>query len=1264
VLIMKRLLLLCVVAFLAAYFVPTSVVAQTQFATISGTVTDEQGLAVPEAAVTATSVATGTALTTQTNKDGNYTIANVVPGEYDIAVTKQGFQKFVKRVTVHVAETLGVNFTLKLGAISQTITITESPVTVNTENAELSTQISSQQILTLPLLSRNAYDLMRLAVGAVDTGSVTGDTRGGGNAGTSAGGPTGGLAVNGTRTSDINFLLDGGENNDTFVAGVGQIVPLEAVQEFKVQTSQMSAEFGRNPINVNVITKSGTNAIHGTAWEYYRGSGISTASFDDNAAGRNPDGTRVKEKPRFDRNDFGFVLGGPIKKDKTFAFGSFEGLRVRSGTNFTSYVPTAAWLADASAPGIPGGGTGANYVNAFGGLPASNCSTSPLTAGFLYDTIEGNAGTSTAYGTADLANPGNVFGLFPGGTTLAGAAGGPQSGPAASLIPVGTNLFCQNTKKIPGDSGGGLPQNTWRFTGRIDHHFTDKTTLMGRFAYENIKLPAGSVSFSPYGSFFDTGQRNRDQNLNLALTHTFSPRLFSESRLVYNRTLFDQPEGGPGQAPTTTPCWGYGVSFGFNTATPGGVPITLPGYLPSVCAFSGIPFGGPQNIYQAYSSMTFVKSKHTIKWGGGYLHLRDNRTFGAYENGFEDTFTQQDMLNGFVDFFETAIDPKGHAPASPIFTANPAASNPNAFYSLAPTGDGPLGPPSFTRHFHYNEIGTFIQDSYRIHPRVTLDIGVRWEYFGVLHSPTNERFLDANLYLNAAGTVPPLVGSKTIFEQVRDARFQRTNAFYRQDWKNFAPRVGLAYDIFGNGRTVLRGGYGIFWDRNFGNATFNAIQNPPNYAVIVATPASDFGVQTTIAPNQFVTVGQLSGGSSACPTGVPSPCFRIGSSARMLNNDLKTAYTEEWNVTLQHDILGKGIVSSLSYVGTNGIGLYSLNNLNQRGSCVLLSPADQAALPTPCNPGGGTPSSRINRTGLTGMNRRGNEGLSRYNGLQADLRTREIGSTGVTLGANYTWSHSIDNESSFFADSLFEGLFGFGFRAAYNPALDRASSANDIRHRFTTNVIWAVPLGKNQHGIMGQVLSGWSLTSIVTAQTGGTFSVYDGSSSSQCALSGTNFCYPVPIAPGVPSQTAIPTSTPNVFTLYTLNNYQTQDAFCATGITVNGTLFTGRACSGYLINMFPGLTAAPHQYRLPGLYNWDAGVLKQFKLPREAMNVEFRADFLNVLNHSNLYGVPGTNSFTGPGTTVDAVRGCLPAAPACTGVKERRNIQLALKLNF
>jgi hypothetical protein len=675
--------------------------------------------------------------------------------------------------------------------------------------------------------------------------------------------------------------------------------------------------------------------------------------------------------------------------------------------------------------------------------------------------------------------------------------------------------------------------------------------------------------------------------------------------------------------------------------------------------------------------LTWLKGKNTFKFGGSYFHMRHNHTFGAYENGYYESPDMNSLLGGQILLFAQALDPRGHVPGD-AYCGGPipcTTVNGNPVASPVPV-DGPFQPPSFTRHYHYNELAGFAQDTLKWSPKLSITFGTRWEYFGVQHSPENEHLLDANLYLNAVGGVDP-----TIFQQVRDARFRRTNQFYKPDYNDFGPRAGIAYDVFGNGRTVFRAGYGFYYDRNFGNATFNAIQNPPNYAVFTGNSTDFFPTTFTINPNEYTIIANAAAGGA----------FTVSSSARMLNNDLVTATSQQWNATVEHNILGKGVIASVSYLGSRGDHLYSLNNLNQRGSCLLLLSVGSG----PCSgagPGGG--SYRINRSGLTGMNRRGNEGLSRYHALAFDVRSQEIGKTGLLVFGTYTWAHAIDNSSSFFGDSSFEGNFGFGFRDPYNPSQDRASSSNDIRHRGTFSFIWDVPVMKGQKGVAGQAFGGWSLTGIFQAQTGGAFSVYDGSGSSQCNDSGTNFCFPVSTGASVPGKTATDVG-PNSFALYTVPGtggpFINAQNYCATHTltTPVGTFGNGAgigafpaafpvtathpvagydavqdnyACTAALANLHSNLESARNLFRTPGLWNMDVAISKTFRMPREGYGLKLRADFINMFNHANLYADPVTNIFS-PGGAVLAHRGVPNCFPGSCG-KERRNIQVTAMFTF
>jgi len=1147
---MKKLLVVALLAFCCGGLV---LYAQTQFGTVSGQVTDQSNSAVPNAKVVLTNTATGLSQTVNANQEGSYTFTNLPAASYEITVEATGFRKYVEKFTLGVAQRASLNAQLEVGSISETLVVEGTAVAVNTTTGDISSTINNQDIKYLPILNRNPYNLIATLPASAETGSLTGDTRGVG------------VSVGGARTGSISFMLDGGENNETFGAGVGQSVPQDAIEEFRVQTNNTTAEFGRNAVVANVVTKSGTNNMHGSLYEFYRGAALSSKGFDDNANGT--------PKSNFVRNQYGGSIGGPIVKGKTFYFGSYEGIKVRSSATKRYYVPTQQFMDAAASNAV-------EFIKGFGSVPQGD-SSQVITAQQIVEDAEGGVYADTPLINHNTGQP----------------------------LAANTPLFARFSMKAPIDAGGGDQQDTHLATVRFDHSFSPTAQFFGRFALQDSKYPVGSNSISPWAAF-NTGWGRRSQNYAFTLTNSFSPKLFSEGRVVYNRINENQPLG---EAPGTAACWSYDLL----TSTPTGDPIVFPGYLPDSCFGFAIPYGGPQNVYQFYDGMTFMKGKNTFKWGVQFVHIRDNKSFGAFETGYYDVFTMQGMLDGLVDYMYVGIDPKGKFPGD--------------YYNLAT--DGPLGPPNFTRHYRYNELATYFEDSIKINNRLNLTLGLRWEYFGVLHSPNKERYLDANLYLSAVGSPD---STRSIYEQVRDARFSRTTNFYNQDFTNFAPRFGFAYDLLGNKRTVLRGGYGLFYDRNFGNALFNTIQNFPNYATIAQVPAGSFGgPQVPIEVNQFDSLNALMEGGS----------FRLTGSARMLDRQMKTAYSAQWNLTLEHDITGKGVIATASYLGANGYHLYALNNLNQMGSCVLAPGINPG-----CNETSTGSAGRLNQTGLTGMNRRGNEGLSRYNAMTLGINAQRLASSGLNLSGNYTWSHSIDNSSSFFGDAAFEYYFGFGFRDPYNPSLDRASSTNDIRHRFSFTGQWNVPFAKNMTGIGRQVFDGWILSTILSAQTGAAFTVYDGSNNSMCNNSGTNFCYPVPIG-AVPEMTQAEGDSPNAYVLYgnLENTFLTQEEYC------NGDL----ACTTRLYNLESTKLSARNMFRTPGVWNFDVAIVKEFTLPKEGMKLRLNVDFLNAFNHANLYGYPGTNIFTGAGSQVLARRGVLG-----DDTRERRNIQMALHLEF
>jgi len=604
---------------LALTSVPTQ--AQSFTGSISGAVSDPSGAVVSNATVTLTALATGQTRAVTTNHAGEYNFPSLPPGEYKIRIAAFGFTTGEISARLAVAQQLRADAQLKVGTETETVNISagEGEVTTDRQNAELSTLLTGRQITELPLITRNPYDLITLSGGATD-----GPDRGSGNQ------RGAGFAVNGQRSQSANFMLDGGENNDTFTSLPGQTVPLDAIQEFRVQTSDFTAEFGRGAGYVaNVVTRSGSNIFHGSAYEFNRNSALAANDSFSNANGF--------PKEFFNRNQFGFSAGGPVIKDKTFFFGSAEWLKARSSVNTGFFTPTPQLLALTSA------------------------ATQSIFSQFAAPAITGRTVTAASLGFNNLID----------------AGGNP--------IDPNTPLFGRVTTTVPRDAGAGSPQNTALWTLRLDHNFSNRTSLFGRYAYDREEALTGSNSFSPYQGF-NTDSKNRNQNLTLQLTHTWSPSVVTESRFVYNRLLNEQPLGSAPVTPT------FLISDVISRQTDGDT--VLPGYFATAGTLgNAIPFGGPQNLYQWYSSLSYQRGGHELKFGAQYLQIRDNRAFGAFENAIADFVTLQDFINGNVQDYEIAVDPHGQLPGQAL--------------------NAPFTAPSFTRHFRYNEAAWFGEDQGR-----------------------------------------------------------------------------------------------------------------------------------------------------------------------------------------------------------------------------------------------------------------------------------------------------------------------------------------------------------------------------------------------------------------------------------------------------------------------------------------------------------------------------------------------------------------------
>jgi hypothetical protein len=859
-------------------------------------------------------------------------------------------------------------------------------------------------------------------------------------------------------------------------------------------------------------------------------------------------------RPVFNRHQFGGSLGGPIRRSKLFFFGSIEPVVVRSEAPTTFYVPTPQLLS-ASSPGT-------QAIFRRYPVPAQISSSDVI-----------NVKVCPYSSVCDR-----------------------QSG--AGLVSLAAFAF--TSRSGPQDAGAGVPQNTILATGRVDWIVNSKTQTFVRYGIEDKRELAFVTQ--PYSRTLDLPQTARNQNVVMNVIRTWSATFATETRFVYSRIFGDPDRFSGSNALTPNPPFPF---FSIENEPR----VTLPSGTES--------FGGPENVYQIFHTLTEVHGQHTVKAGGQYIHLRDNRSYGIGQTATA-TFTDaQAFVDGVIGEYSIALDPKNHFPGELVVP--------------------PFGPPSFTRHYRYNEPAFFIADTWKVTRRLTVTPGLRWEYFGVFHSPGSEKSLDSNFY--------PGMGASEL-ERIARGRFLRTTDasgdlrghFYRPDYNNFAPRLGIAYDVFGDGKTVFRAGGGIFYDRRVGWELFRAILNPPAYSLALL---SDVPLTPEILNNQF----------AAFPN---APVQLNKSVTQDPATEMRTAYIASWNATVEHEFL-KALVFGASYLGSSGNRLYSISNVNRIGSRGLL---DSSCVTTRFGADGVTPigpdytnCSRLNPA-LANIAIRGNEGHSSFHALELRLNSRRLTTWGLEFGVNYTWNHSIDNRSvSGLSSSLAET--GRGYLNAFDPSLDRGDSDFDVRHHVAAYYIWEIPLGRRAgNRIARQLLGGWGISGILSYQTGQPFTIADSGvpdlTFGNPERTRARIIGPLPHArPLVADSTS-----PNTFLYLPINSvYDSTTGLCIADAAPFG-------CQISVNGPFDG-TLGRNVLRQPGLYFQNTAFIKNVRFSKERFTMQFRAELYNVFNHPNLYLNPGaadvnTRSFTGTAGT--------PSPGATASFKDNRQIVLALRL--
>jgi Carboxypeptidase regulatory-like domain len=1153
-------------------FSATFTLAQVESGVLNGTVTDQSGAVITGATVTVTNLATRAARTTQTSAAGAYSVTGLTPASYQITVSSNSFKPFSASVEVTVGGHVTLDARLSVSSNTTEVEVVGAGgVSVNTQTQELSQIIDTQQLSQLPSLTRNPYDFVVLS-GNVSNGD---NTTANANSGQNLSSRGVGYAINGQRQSGTEILLDGVENISVFNDDVGEQIPIDSVQEYNIVTNNFAAEYGRAAGGVvNLTTKSGTNKFHGSAWEYNRLSAYTANTYQndaENAAFLESGGTGALPAPKglYTRNQFGFQVGGPIKKDKLFFFESTEWTHVRSSASEAELIPTPQFLAY-TAPNVQ------SYFSTYGSTPY------PI---------------SSTLAQSDL------------GVTLPG-------------VPAATPILGQVNFKADADAGGDFPQNTYRLLGRLDYNMTANTQMFFRFAQESQKLFAGTAFYSPYPQY-DVGSSVSNDSALLSVSHIFSPALFSSSKISFNRLA--NPNSYD-TAQQNVPLLMFGG------ATAAGLQITFPGlenYMEA--GAGGLPYGGPQNTVQLEQDLSWTKGRHSMRFGGQFTYIQMNIAYGAYAQAVE--YLQsglqpglQGLLTGNLQYYEAAINTQGKLPCT---------QNPNGTLNATPGCEvtPPVTSPGFARSYRYKDWATYAQDSFRLTPKLVLNYGLRYEHYGVQHN--NNQNLDSNFYYGAGANIYQQIAGG----QVEIAPHSSVGQLWSPSWGTAAPRVGFAYDLFGNGKASVRGGFGISYERNFGNVTFNTIQNVPAYGVLQAysTPVtnSNLGPLGTAGPAQ------------------PLPPTEL----RNVNQNIKTASTQFWSLALQQQVARNSFVE-LSYSGAHGVNLYDIIAGNPIGGAQAFLGAPLTFDPA-CDSSITVPNACLTRPNnqYAAINVRGSGGSSSYNSANVKFQTQNLHNTGLTLIANYTYSHSLDDLSSTFSDSSQGGsgyIGNLGYLDPSNPMLDWGSSDFDVRNRLVLSPIWNTPWFSHGTGLLPEVAGGWSLVGIFTARSGTPFSAYD-------------FTYNENGYSGVPR--IVPSSPvtnfkPGAAQMVGVNQFQILSIPGANDLAPFNPIL-GVSDFG----PFPGNMTGRNVFQGPGAWNTDVSASKKFNIT-ERVGLEFRAEAFDVFNHHNLYvnesglSVSNTPGTIGAPLPVIALKGGLNTIALGGNHDERRFGQFSLRATF
>jgi hypothetical protein len=1211
------------------------------YGTISGTVSDPSGAVISGASVIATEVQTGNQTRTVSGKDGRFVFPTLLPSGYSLSVTAAGFESYSQTgIILEADQALTVNLILKIGAQTQTVSVTADAPQVDTTTGTLSQVINQESVGDLPLNGRGAATLVTLVAGVVDaTNEGNGVNQGSGKtfSGSRKTFSPSQLTVvqvatvNGTLPNQDNFLLDGGNNLDE-MTNVNDPYPMpDAVQEFSVQTSNYNAEFGQSAgAVVNIVTKSGGEQFHGDLFEYLRNGFFNAESHFS------PTGTQ----DTLHRHQFGGSIGGPVKiphissgKTTQFFYG-YQYTLIHTGSAASSYTaPTAA----------EEGTTGTGYAD-FSNL----CNTSTLSfngAGLCQTTA-----TGVLAPTAQISNP--FTGVAYPYNHIPTSAFDPASVAFAKFFPV------QAADSAPGKIGNtqnyfSATQNYLNEdTARVDHEFGANDHMFARYFYDWYHAPAiyNPTDLESYTSYFQT----RYQNALVAETHTFTANILNNLVLNFQREV-SQRGGPPGSEDVTALAPGTPLASIWQPTVGPYLDPTISGYFKAASSASAV---FERNNYTFNDDLHWVKGRHNFAFGGHYELSKFDvvnvyNSYGIFDFGLAGTSLPAGNVNAFANYMLGFM---------------------NEFEQGEYELDNDRG------HFP----GVYAQDSWKISSRLSLDYGLRWEMFAPWHDKVGVQtaFSPSEFAANtgtsqyAIATAPGTPGLPAGMVLSGDPGFPVNGV--KNQYKQFMPRVGFAFDVFGNGKTALRGGYGIFYEDRM-QGFFNLSQPTFQPNTITVGPNT----------NPDETAGSPGGPFSNpyCVTSTTVPCAAAGAITnpfpftlpfghnQIFQNDMEVGeydpsgnfrvpVTSDYNLTVEQQ-LGGGMAMRLAYVGSASRHLFVNLELNPTVNTGVYS-ATTGKLTFP-NGTSGAAARRVYDTAPTigpcvnivGCNENYGAiveaamiGSAHYNSLQATLTKRM--SHGLQFLANYTWSKSYDDMPQATRDSNTEDLnSGESYVYPVYPAnmsnapagayafpdvkaLDRGLSDIDHPQVFSLSYEWAP--AKLSHGgrVVEAIVNDWRTSGIFQSHSGDALTEYTGTDNSDTDLLQDRAQRDFTQSPYLVSKINAGDcpAAPKI-----CENWLNPSAFSVPVNTGAGTGF-GNVVKDTL--------------RGPRYTVWNAGLVRAFPIYRES-NLEFRMDYFDVLNHTILNN-PGVSGPLSSSTSFGTITGENGAGP--------RVGQFSLKYNF